>query len=72
MDWGGGKETLLLLLGKRRQERNAINILISNYTDCTDPKLIFEKVHRFYEELYSSIFYIIILKNIFPILMNYE
>lgn len=41
-------------LEKRRQERNAINVLMINDSECTDHKLISEEVHRFYSVLYTS------------------
>ncbi len=41
-------------LEKRRQEKNAINALMINNVECTDPKQMSIEVHRFYRDLYSS------------------
>lgn len=54
MDRGRGKNSSYFSgLEKRRQERNAINVLLINDVECTDPRLISE-VYRFYTKLYSS------------------
>ena len=41
-------------LEKTRQERNAINVLMINNVECTDPEQLSNEVHRFYKDLYSS------------------
>lgn len=49
LEEGEKNSAYLCGLEKKRQERNAVNVLLINDVECTDPKPLSNEVHRFYK-----------------------